>query len=194
MFNNNDFINNKNKGTINQIEKRLDNCLKYNNNIINNYKIEDNNISNNKEFIIEQKNKTINDKEYKYLSLDTFIRKNYVDIINKELLNNKKKVLNYNKNVYVNNYFIKEKKRKKNNSKITRSSKFMGVSKNGVGWQVLIMFKRKKSYIGTYHSEELAARIYDIASIKKKGIKAKTNFIYNNEQITKILKLNIDFK
>lgn len=49
-------------------------------------------------------------------------------------------------------------------------------------------------YIGTYYSEEIAARIYDILSIKKNNIKAKTNFFYNNEQIERIKKVNIDFK
>ena len=57
-----------------------------------------------------------------------------------------------------------------------------------------MMFKRNKPYIGTYNSEELAARIYDIASIKKYGIKSKTNFLYNNEQISKILNANVDYK
>ena len=57
-----------------------------------------------------------------------------------------------------------------------------------------MMYKKNKSYIGTYYSEELAARIYDIVSIKKIGIKAKTNFLYNNEKISKILKATFDFK
>ena len=48
--------------------------------------------------------------------------------------------------------------------------------------------------MGTYNSEELAARIYDIAAIKKIGIKSKTNFIYKNEQIDRILNTNIIFK
>ena len=55
-------------------------------------------------------------------------------------------------------------------------------------------YKNNKSYIGTYYSEELAARIYDIVSIKKNYINAKTNFLYNSEQIERILKVNIDFK
>ena len=57
-----------------------------------------------------------------------------------------------------------------------------------------MMYKRNKSYIGTYYSEELAARIYDIVSIKRMGIKAKTNFLYNNEQVSKILIAKVDFK
>ena len=57
-----------------------------------------------------------------------------------------------------------------------------------------MMFKSNKPYLGTFYSEEVAARIYDIASLKKNGIKSKTNFYYNNEQIDRILKSNIDFK
>jgi len=57
-----------------------------------------------------------------------------------------------------------------------------------------MMYKNNKPYIGTYYSEELAARIYDIVSIKKNYINAKTNFLYNSEQIERILKVNIDFK
>lgn len=84
--------------------------------------------------------------------------------------------------------------KKKRDGKGKRSSKYRGVSQNGKGWQTLMMFKNNKPYIGTFHSEELAARIYDIVSIKKNGIKSKTNFIYNNEQIDRILEANIDFK
>ena len=56
------------------------------------------------------------------------------------------------------------------------------------------MFNNNKPYIGTFCSEELAARIYDIVSIKNNGIKSKTNFLYKSEQIDRILKANIDFK
>ena len=112
---------------------------------------------------------------------------------NKELLNNSKKVIRYYKNVYIYNNLLKEKNPLKK-QKRNRSSKYRGVSKNGIGWQVLMMFKNNKPYIGTYNSEELAARIYDIASIKRNGISSKTNFKYNNEQIERILKVNINFK
>ena len=77
---------------------------------------------------------------------------------------------------------------------MNRSSKYRGVSKNGAGWQVLLMYNNNKPYIGTYRSEELAARIYDIASIQKIGLKSKTNFVYKSEQIDRILNANIDFK
>lgn len=57
-----------------------------------------------------------------------------------------------------------------------------------------MMFNKNKSYVGTFYSEKLAARIYDIVSIKRIGINAKTNFLYNNEQISRIVEANIDFK
>ena len=50
-------------------------------------------------------------------------------------------------------------------------------------------YKNKNPYIGIYPSEILAARIYDIVSIKAKGIKANTNFIYSNNQILSILNI-----
>ena len=56
------------------------------------------------------------------------------------------------------------------------------------------MINNKKYYKGSYLSEEIAARIYDIMAIKNFGIKAKTNFAYNHIQIIKIKesKINID--
>ena len=114
---------------------------------------------------------------------------------NKKFWNNEKKIIKNNKTVYMNKFLIKEdKKTFRTNWGNKRCSKYRGVSKNGSGWQVLMMHKRNKLYIGTYYSEELAARIYDIASIKRIGINAKTNFLYNNEQISRILKTNLDFK
>ena len=75
-----------------------------------------------------------------------------------------------------------------------RSSKFRGVSRNGNQWQVLIMLKRGKSYVGSYNSEELAARIYDILALKYRGVKARTNFKYTSKQINKIREMDIDIK
>ena len=56
------------------------------------------------------------------------------------------------------------------------------------------MFRNSKSYIGTYSSEELAARVYDISAIKNKGVKAITNFNYSPKQINNILSNDIDIK
>lgn len=68
-----------------------------------------------------------------------------------------------------------------------RSSKFRGVSKNGKQWQVLIMIKQKKRYIGNFSNEEEAAREYDKIAIQFHGPKAKTNFLYNEDEIKTIL-------
>ena len=56
------------------------------------------------------------------------------------------------------------------------------------------MYKKGKSYAGSYPSEELAARIYDILAIKLRGIKARTNFKYRYDQIKKIVDNNFDIK
>jgi len=134
--------------------------------------------------------------QFNYFNLNKEIQKSNLIYNNKVFLNNEKKIMKNNKNIYMNKFIIKKKKIIKKNKidKRKRNSKYRGVSKNGNGWQVLIMYNKNKSYIGTYNSEELAARIYDIVAIKRIGIKAKTNFIYNNEQISKILKSTVDFK
>ena len=113
------------------------------------------------------------------------------------LFNNKMKIKKNNKIVYINSLIFMRKKNKNKRHLFLnrkRSSKYRGVSRNGNHWQTSIMNNRNYSYIGTYNSEELAARIYDLISIKKKGIKAKTNFIYNNIQIQNILLKEINFK
>ena len=65
----------------------------------------------------------------------------------------------------------------------TRSSRYRGVSRNGHQWQVLIMINKKKHYIGSFMSEEEAAREYDRVAIRNKGAKAKPNFSYTEEQV-----------
>ena len=82
-------------------------------------------------------------------------------------------------------YFIAKKKRK-------RGSIYRGVSKNGNQWQVLMKENKNKIYKGSYPSEELAARIYDVLAFKNKGLKARTNFIYTSNQIKKICETEID--
>ena len=82
-------------------------------------------------------------------------------------------------------YFIK-----RNRSK--RGSIYRGVSKNGNQWQVLMKENKNKIYKGSYPSEELAARIYDVLAFKNKGLKARTNFIYTSNQIKKICETEID--
>ena len=123
--------------------------------------------------------------------------------INQGENNNEIKVLKNNKVVYVNTYLLNSYSTSKNIKKLNkiafigrnkRSSKYRGVSKNGNQWQVLMMLNKNKSYIGSYPSEELAARIYDILAIKNRGIKARTNFIYNSKQLKRICEIDIDIK
>lgn len=136
----------------------------------------------------------------KYLNSEKYIsEKNLLDFGT----NNEIKVLKNKKIVYVNedllnNYSTSRciKKFKKINFVIRNktSSKFRGVSRNGNNWQALIMVNHKKYYIGSYPSEELAARIYDIHAIKNRGIKARTNFPYDNIQIKNIYEKKINIK
>ena len=56
------------------------------------------------------------------------------------------------------------------------------------------MINKQKNYLGNYLDEDLAARIYDIQEIKTWGIKAKTNFVYNKNQIKNIFNKKINIK
>lgn len=181
----NNISNHDNDNTINQVTI---NILKKDNSKINS---SDNNNIKNKYFNISnifksekvnQNNNNITNKTESVLSTNT---EN----------NNEIKVLKNNKVVYVNSYLLNSpstSKKLKKLKKITfigkskRSSQFRGVSKNGNQWQVLLMFKKSKSYVGSYNSEEIAAKIYDILAIKLRGVKARTNFKYSYEQIKKI--------
>lgn len=147
-----------------------------------------------------------NDEIKKFKAIKFFIENtnninngnNSINLKDGEEFGDIKKVIRFKKGVYVNKHILHEKNnnkkiRKKRDINYKRISKYRGVSKNGAGWQTLMMFNNNKPYIGTYNSEELAARIYDVSSIKKIGIKSKTNFLYTNEQIEKILKTDINF-
>ena len=68
-----------------------------------------------------------------------------------------------------------------------RRSRFIGVSKNGDVWQSLIMIDGKKTYIGSYLTEEEAGMSYDFYSIILKHFSAKTNFEYTVRDIKKML-------
>ena len=49
------------------------------------------------------------------------------------------------------------------------------------------MINKKKRYIGTYHTDVEAAKIYDRVTLQHHGVFAKTNFPYSESEITKIL-------
>ena len=94
----------------------------------------------------------------------------------------------------------KIKNTKKNSYKIKRNifnafvkrSRYRGVTKNKKKWQSYIRINNKNTYLGSYKSETIAATVYDLMSIKKKGNKAKTNFKYTKRQIKIISKLGFD--
>ena len=54
------------------------------------------------------------------------------------------------------------------------------------------MNNKRTYYLGNFQSEKIAARIYDIFSLKLRGNKAITNFSYGNEIINKIKKIKFD--
>ena len=136
-------------------------------------------------------NKEINIKENKNIKKRIFIIEKKSNIISNEV-----RVKKNNKIIFINKCLIKQKNKNKNiiKEKKLRKSLYRGVSKNGKKWQTIVSSKYFKGYIGTYPTEELAARVYDLVSIKNSGIKAKTNFQYNSQQIQKINEAIIDFK
>lgn len=110
----------------------------------------------------------------------------------KNNLNEQIKIKKNNKLIFMNKSLIKDKTKIKDfKEKKHRSSLYRGVSKNGKKWQTIVSYKKNYQYYGVYPTEEFAARVYDIISIKNKGIKAKTNFIYDLHQIQKISETNI---
>ena len=177
-INNSDFLSNNNNKNINKSEYNLN--VFPEKNITNTSQYQNNINGNNRElFVVNHENNSIN---YKNNEVKVFKNRKIV-YINQSLLNSNNSTKNLKK--VKNIAFIGETK---------RSSKYRGVSKNGNHWQVLFLNKNKKSYVGCYPSEEVAARIYDILEIKKRGFKAKTNFKYCNLQIKKIKDMDIDIK
>ncbi len=111
----------------------------------------------------------------------------------------KYKILKNNKFVFINDINSDEnckcnirKNSKKAHKKSINWSKYRGVSKNGNKWQVLLTNDKIKYYFGNYNSQEVAAKIYDLFSLKFRGKKAITNFFYNDEQIKKIYEMKLN--
>ena len=49
------------------------------------------------------------------------------------------------------------------------------------------MVSKKKRYVGSYETEELASKAYDRVCIQNHGPRAKTNYFYSDEEIKVIL-------
>ena len=118
----------------------------------------------------------------------------------------RKRYIKHNKLVFIQLSKEKEKKGKNNKNNINdnllnlekfndffqknrkpRGSKYRGVSKNGRNWQVLIVVKKQKKYLGSYSNEEEAARAYDKIALQNLGFNAITNYDYTKEEIDEIL-------
>ena len=68
----------------------------------------------------------------------------------------------------------------------TRSS-YIGVSRNGAQWQALITINKRKTYIGSYESEQDAAVAFDFHCILLHSLRAKTNFSYSKASIVSMI-------
>lgn len=68
-------------------------------------------------------------------------------------------------------------------------SKFIGVSKNGNHWQSLIVINNTKVYMGTYKTEQEAARIFDFHSMVVHYKCAKVNFDYSANDLMRMIKI-----
>ena len=73
------------------------------------------------------------------------------------------------------------------NGESDRRSRFIGVLKGKSGWQTLINVGRTKRYIGTYYTEDQAALVHDFYSIGINGLKAKTNFDHETDQLKQMI-------
>ena len=154
-------------------------------------------INKNKFFVYKNKNNNNN-----HTSLKVESEKCFGNIKFKVYSSNrfkKCKILKNNKLVFINNINsdenFKYEIRKNSNREYKKSinwSKYRGVSKNGNKWQVLLTNDKIKYYFGNYNSQEVAAKIYDLFSLKFRGKKAITNFFYNDEQIKKIYEMKLN--
>lgn len=127
----------------------------------------------NNQFLLPKRKRLIKNKKLVFIQEEKDFEYNTINISDE----------NEKKNIDLLNY---ENELLKQNPK-SRRSKYRGVSKNGNNWQVLIMVKKKKKYLGSFSNEEEAARVYDKCALQNHGIRAKTNYDYTKEEVEKIM-------
>ena len=66
-------------------------------------------------------------------------------------------------------------------------SKYIGVTLNKNSWQALISVQKKKTYIGSFCEEIIAALAFDFYSISLHGLQALTNFDYTKQEIINMI-------
>ena len=167
-----------------------------NNNTIYYHYLNEINFYNNNNLNLYNNDKNIENLNKNDLHKNNILKNEIKSNINIEIKNNNQYTIELKENAkylkikHESNNIINKKKKNKFKIKLSR---YKGVSKNKKKWQSYIWFNGKNNYLGTYNSEKIAAKIYDIMAIKKKGNKAKTNFQYNMKQINEISKTNIDY-
>ena len=77
--------------------------------------------------------------------------------------------------------------RRGSRGKSYRGSRFRGVSINGDKWQVFVIIKHRKYYVGQMHDEAGAARLHDKLVILHFGLKALTNFSYSVQDVKEMI-------
>ena len=161
------------------------------------YIIYKNNILYNNDKNIENLNQIVfynnyDNNNYNYNNILHLIKR-YEKNVNIE--NNNKDLLVLKDNTKHLNIYKKSKNIFINKKKIKfriKSSKYRGITKIKKKWQVYILIKGKNTYLGSYSSETIAAKVYDIMAIKNKGNKAITNFKYDSRQINEISNIDIN--
>ncbi|XP_026450896.1 AP2-like ethylene-responsive transcription factor AIL5 [Papaver somniferum] len=66
------------------------------------------------------------------------------------------------------------------------ASMYRGVSRSGKRWQAQIRVPNKYLCLGTFNTQEEAAKAYDITAIKRRGASAVTNFPVSNYDVEHI--------
>ena len=93
-------------------------------------------------------------------------------------------------NRFIDDHMIIVHGKRKNIAKVrnsNRRSTYTGVFKNGDNWQAFISINTRKTYLGTFSTQEEAAKTFDLYSILVHGLSAKTNFDYTKNEIINIV-------